>query len=237
MFNFESIVRYSEIDANRYMTLPAILDLLQDCCTFQSEHLGIGLDYLAENHRAWVLSSWQVIIERYPVMGEKITAQTWAYDFKSFYGYRNFKIVDEAGKVIAYANTIWVFMDTEHGRPVKITEDLVQKYCLEPPYEMERSARKIKLEQDMQAQDTVPVQRFHIDTNQHVNNSKYVMIAEEYLPPCFKVRELRVEYQKAAVLSDILYPKTAVKEHQVMVALENEEGKPYAIVEFMEDAS
>ena len=49
MFRFDSVVRYSEIDADRYMTLPAILDILQDCCTFHSEHLEMGIDYLKEH--------------------------------------------------------------------------------------------------------------------------------------------------------------------------------------------
>ncbi len=235
MFRFDSIVRYSEIDADKYMTLPAILDLLQDCCTFQSEHLGIGVDYLQQNHKAWVLSSWQVVIQRYPKMGEKIAAYTWAYDFKSFMGYRNFKIEDEAGNVIAYANSVWVFLDTDSGRPTKVPREIVARYSFEEPYEMERADRKIRLEPDMKVQEQVKVQRFHIDTNQHVNNSKYVLIAEEYLPEGFKVRELRVEYRRAAVLSDVICPKTAEGEHRVQVALEREDGTPYAVVEFMED--
>ena len=70
MFCFDSVVKYSEIDADRHMTLTAILDLLQDCCIFQSEELGVGLSFLKEKQRAWVLSSWQVKIRRYPKLGE-----------------------------------------------------------------------------------------------------------------------------------------------------------------------
>ncbi len=47
MFCFESVVRYSEVDADGFMKLPSILDLMQDCCIFQSEELGIGLDFCA----------------------------------------------------------------------------------------------------------------------------------------------------------------------------------------------
>ena len=57
MFRFDSVVRYSEIDADRYMTLPAVLDILQDCCTFHSEYLEMGIDYLKEHERAWVSST------------------------------------------------------------------------------------------------------------------------------------------------------------------------------------
>lgn len=235
MFCFESVVRYSEIDENKHMTLPAMLDLLQDCCTFQSEEIGVGLDYLQQNHRAWVLSSWQVVICRYPKFGEKVRAYTWPYDFKAFLGYRNFKIEDEKGEVIAYANSIWVFLDTERKRPVKVPREVQERYCFVAPYDMDYSGRKIRLQQDMQAKEPVRVKRFQIDTNRHVNNSKYILMAEEYLPETFQVKEMRAEYKKEAVLSDLICPKVKSAEHLVMVSLENEAGEPYALIEFMEE--
>lgn len=235
VYQFESVVRYSEIDAKRQMMLSAILDIFQDCCTFQSEDLGVGIDYLAAEKRVWVLSSWQVIVNRYPVMGEKITACTWPYGFKGFMGNRNFLLKDEKGEIIAYANTNWAFLNTETGRPVRVPQELQERYPYEPPYEMCYADRKLNLDDDMEAQEAIRVHRFHIDTNQHVNNTKYVMMAEEYLPEGFKVKELRVEYKKSAVLGDIIYPKVKMKENKVAVALGNAEGEPYVVVEFMED--
>ncbi len=96
MYQFESRVRYSEVDSERHLTLPAVMDYLQDCCTFQSEDMNIGVEYLAEQKQAWVLSSWEIKIRRYPVMGEKICVETWPYAFKGFYGYRNFRRRDDA---------------------------------------------------------------------------------------------------------------------------------------------
>lgn len=235
MYCFESVVRYSEIDADRHMTLTAMLNLLQDCCIFQSEHLGIGLDYLEEQKRAWILSSWQVIVNRYPSLGEKVTTCTWAYEFKGFYGYRNFKITDGQGETIAYANSIWVYLDTERMRPAKIPRELSEAFAMEGPLPMEKSGRKLKVPINCIAKEPVPVHKSYIDTNQHVNNSKYVLIAKEYLPEDFKIRELRVEYKKAAVLSDIFYPRVGMGENWSMVSLENQEGKPYAIVEFIKE--
>lgn len=235
MYGFDSVVRYSEVDAHRHMTLTALLDLLQDCCIFQSEHLGIGMDYLQEKKRAWVLSSWQVIIKRYPVLGEKVTAYTWAYECRGFYGYRNFKVVDARGETLAYANSIWIFIDTDSMRPARIPKELAAVYSMDEPLDMEKAGRKLTLREDGKKEDGVPVQKFHIDTNLHVNNSKYVLIAREYLPESFKIGELRAEYRKAAVLGDVLYPRISRGEKQVTVSLENEEGKPYAIVEFIEE--
>ena len=37
MYDFKSRVRYSEVNSERQLTLPALIDYLQNCCTFQSE--------------------------------------------------------------------------------------------------------------------------------------------------------------------------------------------------------
>ena len=70
------------------------------------------------------------------------------------------------------------------------------------------------------------------DSNHHVNNGKYVLMAEEFLPEQFLVSELRVEYRKAAVLGDIMYPFVENTEEKIAVVLADKEKSPYAIIEF-----
>ncbi len=109
MYQFESRVRYSEVDSERHLTLPAVMDYLQDCCTFQSEDMDIGVEVsLAEQKQAWVLSSWEIKVRRYPVMGEKICVETWPYAFKGFYGYRNFRITNGQGEELVLANCLGI---------------------------------------------------------------------------------------------------------------------------------
>ena len=64
-------------------------------------------------------------------------------------------------------------------------------------------------------------------------NGKYVMVAEEYLPADFNVKEIRVEYKKAAVLNDELYPRVTITDKDVTVVLADAAGSPYATVLFI----
>lgn len=232
MYQFKSRVRFSECNAKAQITVPALVNYFQDCCTFQSEDLGVGLDYLQENHVAWMLSSWQIEVKRYPHLGENIIINTWPYDFKGFYGYRNFTMQDEDGNVIAFANSIWIFIDTKSGRPQKVSDKMLSAYSFDEPYQMEKSGRKMKLPDQMEGKETFPVQKFHIDTNHHVNNEKYIEMALEYVKEQAKVESIQVEYKKAAVLGDIIYPYVWENGEKVIVALSDERQKPYAIVEF-----
>ena len=43
-YSFSGRVRYSEIGENGLLTLPGILNYFQDCSTFQSEEVGLGID-------------------------------------------------------------------------------------------------------------------------------------------------------------------------------------------------
>lgn len=235
MYSFEGRIRYSEVNSEKKVTLPALLDYLQDCCIMQAESLGVGVDYFAKNHQAWVLSSWEIKMERYPELGEKIKVSTWPYTFRGFYGFRNFLVEDEAGEVVAKANSVWVFMDTETMHPIKVSQEMLDAYKFEPQLPGEWAPRKISYQKD-EGEQMAPflVQRFHIDTNHHMNNAKYVLAAEEYLPESFRTKNLRVEYRKAAVLQDEIFSSVRTGDGTVTVVMEDKEQNPYAIVEFRE---
>ncbi len=77
MYTFRSHIRYSECDEHGLLSLESLIDYLQDCSTFQSEHLGIGLDHMRENHIAWFISAWQICWERiFYMSGARLHAST-----------------------------------------------------------------------------------------------------------------------------------------------------------------
>lgn len=239
MYYFDSRVRYSEADSEKTLSLPSLLDYFQDCCIFQSEDLGIGVDYLAKNQRAWLLSSWEIRMERYPGIGEKIRVSTWPYLFRGCCGGRNFTLEDGQGNLLAAANSAWVYMDTAAMRPVRIGREIQEAYGTSagPPMEGEWSARKLSIPPMDAAEEKPPVTvaRCYIDTNRHMNNGKYILAAQEYLPEGFRTGRLRAEYKKPAVLGDVLYPMVLAEERQVTVLLSDGKGNHYAAVQFLAD--
>ena len=105
MYAFDSRIRYSETDSEGYLTLDALLNYFQDCSTFHSEDVGLGIGYMKEIGQVWVLSSWQIVVNRYPKLGEKVKIVTLPYELKVFLGYRNFAMLDEQGEYLAKANS------------------------------------------------------------------------------------------------------------------------------------
>lgn len=77
VYEFDTRIRYSEVGHGGCMTLPALINLFQDCSIFHSEAVGYGPARLKREHKAWVLTHWQLVVDRYPTVGESVTVGTW----------------------------------------------------------------------------------------------------------------------------------------------------------------
>lgn len=232
MYAIRERVRYSEADHTEHLTLTGVVNYFQDCSTFQSEDIGLGIDFLKSHQRGWVLSSWQIVVNRYPKIGEAIEVGTWPTSFQGLYGTRNFVMKDEEGEMLAYANSVWVFMDVKKGRPTKPAEEEIQAYRLEPELEMDYASRKITLPENWENLPEFPVRKCQIDTNGHVNNSRYIEMAMEVLPREQYLGQIRVEYKKSAVYGDIICPMIHREEGKTIVKLCGREEQLFAAVEF-----
>lgn len=232
MYTFSSRVRYSEMDhPSGTLKLSSIINYFQDCSTFQSEDSKLELSNLHTKNRLWLLTSWQLQIKHPALLGEFITVGTWAYDFKGFYGYRNFIMKDEREEILSVANSVWVYIDAETGRPIKVPTD-ASNCKLEQPYPMEYTQRKVELWGDFISYPSFPVIKSNIDSYNHVNNGQYIKMAEEFLPENSITLGMRVEYKMQAVLGDIIVPKVSIHNDYYTVVLTDLTQKPYAIIEF-----
>ena len=104
MYSFASRIRFSECGAEGKLTVTSLLNYFQDCSTFQSEDLGIGVKPLHERGTLWVVNSWQIDIIKLPGLGDEVETGTIPYDIKGFFGKRNFFMKDENGEYLAKAD-------------------------------------------------------------------------------------------------------------------------------------
>ena len=232
MYTFDSRIRYSETDETGALSLLGVINYLQDCSTFQSEDIGLGVEYLEEKKRAWLLSSWRIVIDRYPVLGERIKIGTWATSSKGIYGYRDFVIMDLVGNYLVRAESIWFFCDTEKMVPVRVMPEDVAAYGNEEALDLGKAPRKILIPEEYEEGIPVTIAAHHLDTNHHVNNAQYVDIAREAVPCTKMVKGIRADYKKAAVLGEVLVPRvTKTGEEEWTVVLADEEARKKFVTE------
>ncbi len=238
MYTFDSRIRYSEVDKNALLTLESLIDYFQDCSTFQTEDGPATMEYLRKRDIAWVLSSWQIEVMRYPRLCEYVTIGTIPHELKGFFGVRNFFMDTKEGERLAVANSVWTLFDFNKGVPCRITPEIIEAYPLEKKLDMEYADRKIRIpdEGERLTGEEITVRTHHLDTNNHVNNGQYIRMAIESLPDKeIRIGGLRAEYKKQALLGDRLLPEIIkVSKNGAMIytiSLKDEGESPVCVVE------
>ena len=233
MYSYQSRIRYSELDETGHLKIESLLDYFQDCSTFHSEDLGLGVEYLRKRHMVWGMSSWQIVVNRYPALCEEVETGTLPYGFKGCFGYRNFFMRTAEGETLAQANSLWTLLNLEQQTMAHPTERMKEVYEIQDKLPMEYASRKIAVPEDGMYEEPIVVKKHHLDTNHHVNNGQFVDMAMNSLPEDFAIRQMRAEYRMQAHLGDELIPYVVRTPGLCVVSLRSPEGKPYAVVEFM----
>lgn len=232
MYSFDTRISYSESDENLELTIPALLNFFQDAAIFEAEAGNITMDYLQERHLAWLLGSWQIVIERRPRLNEQVEVVTTPYAFKGFIGYRNFVLKTMEGEILTKAASIWTLVDIQKMKPARPSQEILDGYEISPKLDMEYAPRRIDLVGEGVAKEPFFIRKNQIDSNHHVNNAEYVNIAMEYLDVSAHVTQVRVEYKKPAYLHDTLIPVIYEQENKLQVQLTDEQHETFCIVEF-----
>lgn len=232
MYSFTSRVRYSELDSEGNLSLLALFNYLQDCSSFQSESLGLGLEHLHDKGIAWMLASWNVQVEGLPRFCDDIVISTWAYRFTGLLGLRNFTISAPDGTRYVGADSRWFLVDMAAMRPMRVPPEEYGPYESDggPRLDLPSSQRHIKPEGEGREADPVLVTEHHLDSNKHVNNAQYIDIAANVVGEPFAAGTIDVQYRKSARLGDTLVPRVHDTEGGHVVDLADPEGDSFALV-------
>ena len=167
MYSYNARIRYSECSSDRQLTLPALINLFQNCSSFHSEDAGVGIDYVAERDAAWFLLNWQIDIERLPSFCDRVKVCTVPYEFKGFYGSRNFWLEDEKGNIIIKAASLWSYMNIKTLRPMRPDDGQIERYGLGEKLDMEYLPRKISLPDGLTKREPIEVREGSRGDNAH----------------------------------------------------------------------
>jgi medium-chain acyl-[acyl-carrier-protein] hydrolase len=231
-------IHYYEVDYKKRALITSIVDFLGDIATKQSAELGVGIDYLIENKLAWVLYKWNVDIYKYPVYGESIKIKTCPSSMRKFYAYRTFETFNVEGELIGKAESIWFLINIEKRRPVRINKDIYKFYGVDFEDESILEIEDIEKPAILNNEKIFNVRYSDIDTNQHVNNSKYIAWAIETVPmeivTKYTLKNVKVTYEKETTYGETVSVFTEViNEDNIVVCLHkvmDKEGKELTLL-------
>lgn len=233
MYEMTREVYCSNIGCNGCVRNSSLVDLLQDCSLRHLETDPVLSPFFERENCLMFLTSRQLDIIRMPEYSEKLTIRTWCYELNRAYGLRNTVIYGEDGLPCVKCNTGGAFVNLETQRPVKITAELADAVDKSPKLDMEYMPRKIRIpDREADITENVAVLKCFIDMNGHVNNARYIDIADEYLEDDAKVGRIRIEYKVPLKRGDDVVAKVYHEENHLLVSLEDIHNRAYCICEY-----
>ena len=171
-FHIESYV----CDFTEKATITVMSRFLLDAASIHAQHRGFGYEHILKDNVVWVLSRFSIQMDEYPGHNKDLTVETWIESVSRLFTQRCFYFIDQSGKIIGYARTIWAALDMQTRRPIDIPAwrpDMLQYVDDEKQCPIEKMS-KIPPIDGIDSSMGYTVRYSDIDINKHMNSIKYI---------------------------------------------------------------
>ena len=144
---------------------------------FHSSARGFGMKYLMTIQRSWVLSRLAIEMDEMPMQYTKFNVETWVESAMRYFTSRNFRVVDEAGKVYGYGRSIWAMIDTESRQPTDIyaiDNGAIEQWIVKDKECPIDKGGRVKMSDEAKLVRTIDTYYNDVDINGHINSVKYI---------------------------------------------------------------
>ncbi len=211
-----------------------LLNLLQVVADEGAYIANGGFEQISKLGFGWFLLNYDIDIIRMPRYRENLKILTWANAIGGLKTVRSFEIQDEQGNVIVKALTLWILVNLETRRPLRLDNlDLVEGSRNQV---MESTFAKIK---DIEKNNGKSFETFfqQSDYNGHINNAIYLWWAIETLGENFfkgkVMKDLKINYINETKLGQSVTSYVETEDNKTShIIVNNETGKDCAKLEF-----
>ena len=132
IFETEIVVRPDDIDMNNHVHNSKYLDyLLMARYDQMRKDYKVPMEEFVSRGLSWVASTTYIDFKREIKLGEKIVVRTQVNSFEGAQVNVNFWIIKtETNKIASEGYSVYTLVSTTNGRPVRIPEDIIQKYTV-----------------------------------------------------------------------------------------------------------
>jgi medium-chain acyl-[acyl-carrier-protein] hydrolase len=170
-----------QIDPFGKLKTSALFELFQQAASDDANRRGFGFHDLMPQNKLWVLIRTLMRIKQLPRWDDQIVFRTWPKDHAGIIAFRDFEILNDAGKQIIAGTSSWSQLDLKSRRPVRINLDEFAQ-SREDMVAIAERAGKVAVSHDYIWSDPVGVRNSHIDVQWHVNNTRYLEWVYNELP-------------------------------------------------------
>lgn len=231
-YSKEYEINYYDVNYKLEANITTLINYIGDIGTAQTEGLGIGMEYLTANNMAWVFYQYDIKVNRYPKYGEKVKLVTNPAGFKKFYALRTYELFDESGEKILEAQAIFFLINIEKRKAMRVPEEQCISYGAIGDENIDFKVERLEKLKEVMYSKEFNVRYSDIDSNRHVNNSKYVEWAIEAVPleivKDYSLNRIRITFDKECTYGHKVTSSVECREEEDKIValhkIENEEN-------------
>jgi len=207
-------IRSYQVTPHGTASVLALCDLFQDAAGHHAAALGVSMQDLLDDGKAWVLAHLRMRIDRLPTWEEAVTIETWPSGLERLYATREFILRTEDDDPLAYGTSAWLVIDTERRRPLRPPRALFSLETPDRPAPLPYDVSDLPAPERADHERTFGVRYHDLDLNRHVNNVRYAEWALETLPPAWhdahRCTDLALQFRAETTLGDTVYTTAQV---------------------------
>ncbi len=222
----------SSFDADAFgdMRPTALVRRLQVAADAHARQHQLAVDQLLATGRTWVLREFHLRVLRTPRFMEPCRVTTWATSRSAgIRAWRDFVLESEASERLAEATSLWLMLDAEKWKLIRLPSAVFMMVNPEP----EPALESLEIGGDFapaQVPEEIRVHWLDVDLNGHVNNVRYLEWMLGALPDAhwkqYSLAHLAVDFQDEARPGDGLFASALeAADGQQQLRISNSDGK------------
>ncbi|MCC5942059.1 MAG: hypothetical protein JJU37_11015 [Balneolaceae bacterium] len=209
-------IRSYEVGSLKNTSLLSICNYFQEVAGLHAHELNFDIEDLHKKGLTWVLYKMHVNVIRYPLRWETVHVETWPSIGDGFRAYRDYKMTDNNGNVVALGVSQWIVLDINKRRAVKLPDEIklfgqqVSTHVIEPKGTFDAPVSEMN-------HLVTTVGNFDLDMNNHPNNVAYINWLTGYIDSELLEKkeciDFQIQYMAEAKLHDQIYLKYTLSEN------------------------
>lgn len=133
IFTHDRVVADQDIDIQERVNNVCYVQWMQDVAVAHSAAQGWSVERYVSRNEGWVVRRHAITYKRPAVLGDVITVATWIAELASRQCTRRYlfwRATDQT--VLAEAETLWVYIDTRSGHPIRVVDELREAFAVVP---------------------------------------------------------------------------------------------------------
>ena len=198
-------VRSTDVGMERRLRPSVLFSWVQESAIAHTEELGMGREKTLDKGLLWIVTMQNAKIERMPQYDEDVILRTWPGQTLHLIFPRYFGLYTPEGEALVMVSSLWTLIDSR-------TRSIVfpEKYGIS--INGEATGDEIPLPSSIRKAELRPCCRFtvpysFVDLNGHMNNTRYLDLAEDCIHEEVQGRELkalRMEFVREVRLGDTI---------------------------------